>query len=95
MRKRINLPITKINQLLNRGYNQTDVATILGASQSTISRIVCKGRPTPPRSDTSPHVRLCTCCGAMPVADGNRFLCSACFAYKATPVTFSEHALAT
>ena len=94
MRKPLNLPIEKIKTLISQGYSQADVATLIGASQSTISRIVCKGKAAQPSPALSSNVAICTCCGEMPVADGNRFLCTNCFRYADVGTSFTEHALA-
>ncbi|VVS92212.1 helix-turn-helix domain-containing protein [Desulfoluna spongiiphila] len=95
MRKPLNLPIEKIQSLLDEGRRQSDVAMLFGVAQSTISRIACMGKTDPPEPAYPPDVRLCTCCGVMPVAEGNRFLCTTCFTHaNQVDTTFSDYAMA-
>jgi len=77
MQTNSDLPVEKIQSMLDEGMRQTDVASAFNVSQATISRLA--GMPPAPVKKTKKTVRLCSCCEVRPIAKGNRFLCSQCY----------------
>ncbi len=72
-----NLTEKDIQQLLDNGMRQIDVAMLFNVSQSTISRLAAK--PKIYTKTTTNDVEFCSCCRKRPIAKGNRFLCGGCY----------------
>jgi predicted XRE-type DNA-binding protein len=87
MHKKQNLPVEEIKHMLDEGLRQIDVAMFYNVTQSAISRIA--RMPEQIACTRESTTRMCSCCGARPIANGNRFLCDLCYKQE----TFEEHSL--